>query len=550
MSTPVTPVDTATSSEPVGPPPADTPAPTEHAAEGPVALSGNDSLWLNMDSPENLMIIESVMWLDGRLDVARVEHTLRERMLARYPVFAWRPELGEGIGPDHWVPDEHFSLDRHLSWHEVGSGDLHSIVADFLAEQMSEPLPMDRPLWRAYILQAPSSSVLVQRFHHSIADGTALVRVMLETTTDTPDGDLEDTAPEPVAGDLDRAGSAADVRASIRTPDHGEGTLPEPVPTDRGHPGLVDQAARRLGHVVTLPLAAGAAVTRPTVGLLHLLDPSREGSWVSRIADQALGTADAVDKLLVGTAPDALPFGRPGIDKRADWAAPLALADVKEVARARGATVNDVMLALLAGALRRYVLARGELPVDVVTMIPVNLRPWDAPLPAHLGNKFALVALDLPLAEVTPAARLAAAKARMDVVKNGPESALTFGLAHAIGSVGSVTSLASRQLTAFFSNKAFGVTTNVPGPDHVRFFAGRQVVGVLGWVPGASHQTLGTSIFSYNGDIWVGFKADATVLPDVGNLVACFEAETADVLAELAPGPADEPDAAPQSTRP
>jgi diacylglycerol O-acyltransferase len=501
----------------------------------PVALSGNDSLWLKMDTPENLMIIESVMWFDGRLDLARVARVIETRMLALYPVFMSRPQLGGPMGPDHWVPDEHFSLDRHLSSHEVGDGDLHTIVTEFMAEHMSQQLPMDRPLWHTYVLQGNGFSVLVQRFHHSIADGTALVRVMLEMTSDGPNEDFGEELPAAAAPDSAEA-------PTDRSPAHpweaaGEAALPEPVPTGRDHLGRIDQATRRLGHVVTLPLAAGAAVTRPTAGLLHLLDPYREGSWVSRLADQALGTADAVDKLLVGTAPDALPFGRPGREKRADWATPISLAQVKSVAHAHGATVNDVMLALLSGALRRYVLARGELPVDVVTMIPVNLRPWDAPLPEHLGNKFALVALDLPLAEATAAARLTAAKSRMDVIKNGPESVLTFGLAHAIGSVGSVTALASRQLTSFFSNKAFGVTTNVPGPDHARYFAGRRVVGVLGWVPGASHQTLGTSIFSYDGAIWVGFKADATVLPDVGNLVACFEAEVADLLAEFTPQP-------------
>jgi len=91
----------------------------------------------------------------------------------------------------------------------------------------------------------------------------------------------------------------------------------------------------------------------------------------------------------------------------------------------------------------------------------------------------------------------------------------------------------SRQMISFFGNKAFGVTTNVPGPDAPRYFAGRELVGILGWVPGASHQTLGACIFSYNGQIRVGFKADATVIPDVANLVAAFDDELADLFAEM-----------------
>ena len=98
--------------------------------------------------------------------------------------------------------------------------------------------------------------------------------------------------------------------------------------------------------------------------------------------------------------------------------------------------------------------------------------------------------------------------------------------------MGSVTETLSRRMTQFFSNKAIGVTTNVPGPTEVRYFAGQEMVGILGWVPGASHQTLGACIFSYNGMIRVGFKTDANVIPDVGNLVAAFNDEMADLFAE------------------
>ncbi len=75
----------------------------------------------------------------------------------------------------------------------------------------------------------------------------------------------------------------------------------------------------------------------------------------------------------------------------------------------------------------------------------------------------------------------------------------------------------------------------MPGPTSVRYFAGRELVGVLGWVPGASHQTLGACIFSYNGQVRVGFKADSTVIPDIGNLVAALDDELADLFADLGP---------------
>jgi diacylglycerol O-acyltransferase len=394
---------------------------------------------------------------------------------------------------------------------------------------MSEPLPRDRPLWHTHVLNGPDASAVIMRFHHAIADGTALVRVLLDLTTDTPEGDSPHARPHVPGAPTAPAG------AGTGSSEHPDRTAPhsEDAPLDRAHHGLRDRAGRALSNLVTLPLAAGVSATNSAADLMQMLDPDHRGSLVWRLAEQARGTADAVDKLVIGTAPDALPFGRPGVAKRADWAPPYDLAEIKRLARAHGATVNDVMLGALAGALRRYVIARGEVPRDVVTMIPVNLRPFDAPLPAHLGNKFALVAFELPLADSTATGRVRESKARMDVVKQGPEAMLTFGLAHAIGSVGAVTGTMSRQMISFFGNKAFGVTTNVPGPDSPRYFAGSELVGILGWVPAASHQTLGACIFSYNGQIRVGFKADATVIPDVANLVSAFDDELADLFAEM-----------------
>lgn len=486
-------------------------------------MSPNDALWLTMDTPENLMVIESVLWFDRRLDVPAVARVLQRRLIDRYPIFGWRPEASEGpVGLDHWAPDPDFDVARHMSVHELpGEGGREEMRA-FLEAWMSRPLPRDRPLWQAHVLEGRGFSALMMRFHHAIADGTALARVLIELTSETPEDDDESPASaggqagQPAEPAMDPIHDASDDPRALARP-------PRP---------RRERAANALSHVATLPLAAGVAATAVAADLVRMLDPDRPDGGPARLADLALGTADAIDKLVVGTPPDVLFFGTPGLAKRADWAGAHSLDAVKRVARTHGATVNDVMIAAISGALRRYQLGRGEVPRDVVTMIPVNLRPTDQPLPAHLGNKFALVAMELPLAEPTPAARLVAAKTRMDVIKRGPEAVLTFGLAHAIGAVGAVTGLGSRMMIDFFSNKAIGVTTNVPGPTGPRYFAGARLAGLLGWVPGASRQAIGVSIVSYDGQIRVGFKTDARVVPDVSALVSSFADEMADLLAD------------------
>ncbi|HEX6887730.1 MAG TPA: WS/DGAT domain-containing protein [Candidatus Nanopelagicales bacterium] len=485
-----------------------------------MALSPNDTLWLNMDTPENLMVIESVMWFHHRLDVDLVLAQMQQRMIDRYPVFHWKPRFSDAVGGrDEWVDDRDFDLRRQVTVHELGGAGGRAELQAFLEARFSEPIPHDGPLWRGYILQGTDFGALMVRYHHAIADGTALARILIEMTDDEP-GEL--THP-PVAAD--------------RLHPADEPPEPEEIAGARPQRRKRDRALAAVTQAATLPVAAGVKATSGAARLLEMLDLDREGSLVAKVAEQGVGVADTLDKLVVGQPPDLAVFGRPGLVKRADWAPAHDLAAVKRAARSRGATVNDLMLAAVAGGIRRYLEARGEPVKDVMTMIPVNLRPVDEPLPPHLGNKFALVAFMLPVETPGTVDRLDVAHARMELIKAGPEVLLVFGLQNALGIVGTVTSRVSRMTQEYFADKAIGVTTNVPGPQQPRYFAGQELVGILGWVPGASNQALGVCIFSYNGEIRVGFKTDANVVPDISNLVAAYAAEMDDLLL-LDPGDA------------
>ena len=222
-------------------------------------------------------------------------------------------------------------------------------------------------------------------------------------------------------------------------------------------------------------------------------------------------------------------IGQPGIAKRAVWSRPRPLSDIKTVGRAAGATVNDVLVGAVSGAIAGYVIARGGDPADLTTMVPVNLRGSE-PLPRELGNKFALVMLPMPTGRLAPLQRLAEAKHRMDSIKRSPEAMLTFGLINAIGRTNPDV---ARFVVDFFAGKAIGVTTNVAGPMHGRYLAGARIGTILGWVPGSGRQTLGVCIFSYAGVVRVGFKVDADVVTSPERLVDAFDDEL-DTLLQLA----------------
>lgn len=444
-----------------------------------------DTIWLNMDRPNNLMVIDSVMWTDEKLDWERLQAVVQRRLVDRYPVFRQVPiPPRTPIGLPHWEDDPDFDITRHLVRAKLPApGDMRALQR-FVERFMHVPLDREHPLWTFYLLDGyDGGSAVYTRFHHALADGIALTQVLLSLTDQRSTDDL------------------AELEAG-----------PEP---EYHHHGL-------LGTAGALGTAAGSALR----GGLHLLaDLPHLATHPASVIDALAMVSDTghiANKLLLTSIPRTPVSGTPGLHKRAVWSEPRQLETVKRIGRLAGATVNDVLIAALSGALHTYIIDQGGEAADLTTMVPVNVRPLDKPLPRELGNRFALVLLPLPTGRHAPLERLAEAKRRMDSIKHSPEAVLTFGLITAIGRTNPEI---ERLLVDFFSAKAIGVTTNVAGPGAGRFLAGTRIAGSLGWVPGSGHQTLGVCIFSYDRTVRIGFKADATVLPDPEKLVHAFDAE-------------------------
>jgi len=438
-----------------------------------------DTIWLNMDRGDNLMVIESVMMTRGRLDRDRLVVAVEERVLARYPVFHQRPV-------DAWLPwqlpqwedDPDFDVARHVHVAELPAPGDDRVLQEYIAGHLERSLPRERPLWELHLLQGyGEGSAVYSRLHHSLADGIALTKVLLSLTDADPEGTL-------VADD------------SLPTHTH----------------GIIEIGSHLVGSVLT---------------------PRRALSAARRTLSLTLSTTGVAAKLLLAPNPNSSITGTPGRRKRAVWGDPVPLAEIKLIAHGTGTTVNDVVVAALAGALTTYQAAHGDEPVDVPTMVPVNLRPDDEPLPEDLGNRFALVLLSLPSGLRTPFERLAETSRRMSAIKDSPEAWLTFGMIRGIGRTGATM---ERYLVDFFANKATGVTTNVPGPTTPCYLAGERVVAMMGWAPESGRQTLGTCIFSYHGRLHVGFKVDSSTITDPERLVAAFNAEL-EALRRLAPDP-------------
>jgi diacylglycerol O-acyltransferase len=446
-------------------------------------MSSADAAWLHMDEPTNLMVITGALWFDQPVDWERAREVIRTRLVQPFPRF--RQRVVEGLMPlsgPHWEDHEQFDLDLHL--HRVAlppPGD-HAALQDLVADLMAEPLDPAKPLWHFHFVDGlGDGSAMITRMHHCIADGIALARVLLSLTDEARE-DMEIAAP---AGDEGGGGL---------------GSLLSPV-----------------GKAVSLARGAAGAVVHEAI------EVARNPAELRDLAGTAREDAEVLAKQLVGAPDPESPLkGELGVAQRAIWSRPIPLEEVKAVGHAAGATVNDVVLCAVTGALRVYLRDR-EANIDELTaFVPFNLRPLDQPLPADLGNQFGLVFLRLPVGVEDRATRLAAVHEGMEQIKNSPEGPISYGLLEAIGRTPAAV---EHRIVEMFTARATTVITNVPGPSQEVYFAGSAVRGVLVWAPRSGSVGMSVAIFSYAGQITVGLMVDAGLVPEPGLIIAEFERE-------------------------
>jgi diacylglycerol O-acyltransferase / wax synthase len=454
-------------------------------------MSNADAAWFHMDRPTNLMVVNSVLWLDKPVDLEQLRAILRERLVERFPRFRQRVvESRNGFGTPVWEDDPAFDLDRHVHERTLPAPGGRRELQALAGELMAMPLDRSKPLWDTYVIGGYGDGMaLISRMHHCIADGIALARVLLSLT----DGDRDAGVAEAEAEEHD---------------EHG------------------------LLEVLTAPASLGTHLA--AAGLHEALQVvSHPRSELSSLATDG----GAVAKLLLtGADEKTVLTGELGTERKVTWSESFPLDSISSVGHSTGTTVNDVVVAALTGALRRYLSERGSLVEEIRAMVPFNLRPLDEPLPRELGNLFGLVYLTLPVGIEDPQERLAAVHRSMDEIKHTPEGAISYGI---LGAMGLTPPQVEQRLLDVFSSKATAVMTNVPGPREPVSFAGATIGGVIGWVPTGGTGGMGVNIFSYAGGVTVGFQVDAGLVPDPETIVDYFEHEMA-TLGAL-PGPRHRP---------
>jgi len=403
------------------------------------------------------MVISSVMWFDRPIERDELVALFSERAVERHPVFRQRlvPPAFPGLPPT-WEDDPGFDIADHITVEQLPAPGDHAAVEELCSRERTGGLDRDRPLWAWHQMNGyeGGGSVAHIRFHHSIADGWALVRLLLS---------LAET----------------EESATVRVVD------------DDPHPYL--QQARtvvaRLRDRVLAPGTWGPALAQAVDRLrwtLRLLLPQ----WPARTA-------------LVGT---------PSGEKRMVWDADgISLDEVREVGRRHGATVNDVLMTAVAEAIHEHLVAKLT-PTDVVqVMAPVAIRDSDEPLHRHLGNRIGLLPVLLPTGPMSTLERLERIQRETARLKQSAAPIVSWGL---LSATALLTPPVERAFHRFHQMRGTGVVTNVAGPTRPLTLCGAEVVGLLGWGGMTGHLNLSWALCSVNGRVFSGATTDVAITPD------------------------------------
>src|SRR5918999_285077 len=452
-------------------------------------LTGLDASFLHLEDSSSHMHVAGVMIFEGSPPPYDELLEAIERRMGLVPRYRQRLAFVPlGQGRPKWVDDPHLNLRYHVrstALPEPGSEEQLKALA---GRVFAQALDRDKPLWEIWLVEGLEGDrfALLSKTHHALVDGISGVDIISV---------LFDTSAEPAA-----------------PTDTGDRWLPRPLPS----------AAQLLGEALVERATMPAELTRSVRAVLRGPRRIAEG-----LRDAAVGVG-AMAWAGLNPAPATL-YNKPiGPHRRFTWVR-ANLADVKAIKNELGGTVNDVVLATIAGALGKHLRRRGQNTdgLELKAMVPVSVRA-DVERGA-LGNKVAAMMAPLPVWCQDSVARLDIVREELKGLKSGGQAVGAQVLTDLSGFapttvMGQASRLMARQ--RFFNL----VITNVPGPQIPLYLAGRLLLDPFPMVPLAKNQALGVALLSYAGTINFGLVGDYDLMWDLDD----FADDVRESLAELA----------------
>jgi WS/DGAT/MGAT family acyltransferase len=460
-------------------------------------LSGLDASFLYFETPSMHMHVAMTAIFDpssmpGGYDFSKIKEFIASRLHLVPPFRRRVVSVPFRLNHPVWVEDPDFDLDYHIRRIGAPAPGGHRELAELAAQIASTPLDRSRPLWELYVVEglADGNIGVVTKMHHCAVDGVSGAELMVNLFDLTPEGrDLdppEERTVEPIPSDLEMVGYAV--------------------------------ASRARRQLRLLPLVGS---TLRTVGTL-----------VSRHRDP-----DAIVGAVPLTAPPT-PWNAAITPHRRMSFTRVSLDDVKRVKNAVGCTVNDVVLGLMGGTLRRYLEEHGGNPADpLIAVCPVSVRSEDQR--GQLNNKVSAMFTSLATNVDDPIERLRTIN-RVTRGAKEDHNALGANLLQDWAEHAAPTTFALAARLYSSLNLADGhrpihnvVISNVPGPPFPLYYAGAKLEYTLPMGPVMEGAGLNITVLSYMDNVDIGFMACRELIPDVWDLVEHVERSMAELLAAV-----------------
>ena len=453
-------------------------------------LSALDASFLAAETPTAHMHVGWLSTLELPAGVQRLDPAaLIEQVAGRLhlaPRFRQRVvSTPFSLGEPSWEDDADFHILRHvrvMDEPDVSRRRLGELTDDFLSAQ----LPRDRPLWALLVVPSVQGgrAAIVGKVHHAMVDGVAAVELGVL---------LFDVCPD-----------ARPATAALWEPTLGPGG-PVKLVLDSLADSALDQF-RAARQVARLGLSPGAG--------LRMADNVRRAA-MSLASDVLRPAPPSILNVDIGPRRRLVRHG-------------VALARINALRRGREATLNDVVLTVCAGALRKLMLQAGERPHDLRVMVPVNVRGSGDSVEQH-GNRISFAFVELPVSEPAAAVRLEKVHNTMTELKRSGKIAGTDLLLRSTGSLPEPVKKRAAQLAA--SPRLYNITiSNVPGPRFALYAAGARVRSIYPVIPIPEGHALSFGVLTYNERVHFSAYADPDALPRAGRLAIMLE----DAIEELA----------------
>jgi diacylglycerol O-acyltransferase / wax synthase len=448
-----------------------------------------DEMFLHLEGPTTHMHVGGIALFEG--DAPDYDDILEMIALRLQYVPRFRQKLATvplGLGRPLWVDDPHFNIEYHVRHTALPAPGSRAKLNRLVARIMSQQLDRAKPLWEFWVAEglAGNRFALISKTHHSLVDGisgTDIMSVLLDPSPEPPQIERDDWRPsvEPSSDRLmvealrERLTSPREVMRSVQSATSDPAKLP----------GRLIESLRAMSEWV------GSGFAAPASSLNRPISPHRRFETVN-----------------------------------------VQLDDLKRIKNAFGGTVNDVVLTVVSGGLRRLLQARGERVDDLElrAMVPVSVRADHQR--GSLGNMVANVWAVLPIYEPDPLERLQVISESMTDLKSSGQ-AVGAQLLTSLGEFAppTIVAQASRMVAR---QRAFNlVVTNVPGPQIPLYTLGREMLEVYPVLPLSGNTTLGVALLSYNGSVGFGLLGDYETTEDIGELAEGIEKSVAELLAAI-----------------